>query len=295
VDSGGNAYVGGGSYSADFPTVNPLQATLYNYICPVYTVSGTSPYAKAYCASAGFLSALNPSGSGLLWSTYLGSGAVWAITLDASGNVYTTGVNLDITTPAIAPSKTASVGVLKIAPQGAGLQFGANSIVNAASFHPGLPSPGGLASLFVTGLNVTGVQTASGYPLPIELAGVTILVQGVPAPILAVAGAPDGSYQQINFQVPFDDQQDEHRRGALPGILDILHPATGRARNLRAERRHAGHPARGRLQPGYPFQSGKTGRDDRRLRDRARSGERGSHRRRSSYRTGRRLGFDLLG
>jgi uncharacterized protein (TIGR03437 family) len=141
-----------------------------------------------------------------LWSTYLGSGAVWAITLDASGNVYTTGVDLDITTPAIAPSKTASVGVLKIAPQGAGLQFGENSIVNAASFHPGLPSPGGLASLFVTGLNVTGVQTASGYPLPIEMAGVTILVQGVPAPILAVAGAPDGSYQQINFQVPFETQ-----------------------------------------------------------------------------------------
>jgi uncharacterized protein (TIGR03437 family) len=139
-----------------------------------------------------------------LWSTYLGSGAVWAVTLDVSGNVYATGVDLDITTPPIAPSTTASIGVLKIAPQGAGLQFSANSIANAASFHPGLPSPGGLASLFVTGLDVTGVQTASGYPLPTEMAGVTILVQGVPAPILAVADVPDGGYQQINFQVPFE-------------------------------------------------------------------------------------------
>jgi uncharacterized protein (TIGR03437 family) len=205
VDTGGNAYVGGGSYSADFPTANPLQASLYNYICPVYTVSGTTPYAEGYCASAGFLSALNPSGSGLLWSTYLGSGAVWAVTLDASGNVYATGVNLYIATPQpIAPSTTASVGVLKIAPQGAGLQFFANSIVNAASYHPGLPSPGGLASLFVTGLNVTGTQIASGNPLPNELAGVQILVQGVLAPILAVADIPDGGYQQINFQVPFE-------------------------------------------------------------------------------------------
>ena len=203
VDSEGDAYVAGGSSSSDFPTVGPLQATLYNYVCPVYTVSGTTPYSQAYCASAGFLSVLNPSGSGLLWSTYLGSGAAWAVTLDASGNVFATGVNLDIAPSPIAPSTTASVGVLKIAPQGAGLQFSANSIVNAASFHPGLPSPGGLASLFVTGLNVTGVQTASVYPLPTELAGVTILVQGVPAPILAVAGAADGSYQQINFQVPF--------------------------------------------------------------------------------------------
>jgi uncharacterized protein (TIGR03437 family) len=215
VDAGGNAYVDGVSYSADFPTANPLQATLYNYVCPVYTASGTSPYAQAYCASAGFLGVLNASGTGLLWSTYLGSGAVWAITLDASGNVYTAGVNLDITTPAITPSKIASVGVLKIAPQGAGLQFFANSIVNAASFHPGLPSPGGLASLFVTGLNVTGVQTASGYPLPTELAGVTILVQGVPAPILAVAGAPDGSYQQINFQVPFETNANK------PNIVEV--------------------------------------------------------------------------
>jgi uncharacterized protein (TIGR03437 family) len=204
LDSAGNAYVGGGSDSTDFPTVNPLQASLYNYICPVYTVSGTTPYAKAYCGYAGFLSVLNPSGSGLLWSTYLGSGAVWAVTLDVSGNVYATGVDLDITTPPIAPSTTASIGVLKIAPQGAGLQFSANSIANAASFHPGLPSPGGLASLFVTGLDVTGVQTASGYPLPTEMAGVTILVQGVPAPILAVADVPDGGYQQINFQVPFE-------------------------------------------------------------------------------------------
>ena len=120
LDSAGNAYVGGGSDSTDFPTVNPLQASLYNYICPVYTVSGTTPYAKAYCGYAGFLSVLNPSGSGLLWSTYLGSGAVWAVTLDVSGNVYATGVDLDITTPPIAPSTTASIGVLKIAPQGAG-------------------------------------------------------------------------------------------------------------------------------------------------------------------------------
>jgi hypothetical protein len=41
----------------------------------------------------------------------------------------------------------------------------------------------------------------SGSPLPTELAGVSILVGGVAAPILAVAPLASGM-QQINFQVP---------------------------------------------------------------------------------------------
>ena len=203
VNSAGNAYLGGQTSSVDFPLANPLQVSPYYYICGTYTVSGQAPIGETYCSSAGFLSVLNANGTGLLWSTY-SSGAVWAVTLDAAGNVYATGVNLDITTPPIAPGKTASVGVLKIAPQGAGLQFSANSIANAASFHPGLPSAGGLASLFVQGLNVTGTVIANGNPLPTELAGVSILVQGRRAPILAVADIPSAGYQQINFQVPFE-------------------------------------------------------------------------------------------
>jgi len=61
-----------------------------------------------------------------------------------------------------------------------------------------------LATLFVTGLNeIDGLTSASGFPLPYELAGVKILVGGVPAPILAVSGKP-GASQQINFQIPFE-------------------------------------------------------------------------------------------
>jgi uncharacterized protein (TIGR03437 family) len=73
-------------------------------------------------------------------------------------------------------------------------------VTNGASLAPGLPDPGSLASIFCTGLSVTGVVTAPGVPLPFTLAGVAVTVSGVPAPLLAVADL--GGFQQINFQVP---------------------------------------------------------------------------------------------
>ena len=53
VDASGNAYVAGGTESADFPTVNPLQAAL----------AGKQDT---------FVAKLNPTGSALVYSTYLG-------------------------------------------------------------------------------------------------------------------------------------------------------------------------------------------------------------------------------
>jgi uncharacterized protein (TIGR03437 family) len=50
-----------------------------------------------------------------------------------------------------------------------------------------------------------GTETAVGYPLPTVLAGISIFVDGVPAPMLAVNGQPNAlNTQQINFQVPFE-------------------------------------------------------------------------------------------
>src|SRR5262245_34140745 len=68
--------------------------------------------------------------------------------------------------------------------------------VNAASFEPGI-SPGGLATIFGNDLtSVTGVVVAGTDPLPFTLAGVRVLVSGIPAPIFAV-GFVDGQ-DQIN-------------------------------------------------------------------------------------------------
>jgi hypothetical protein len=75
VDRLGNAYLAGETSSLDFPTVNPLQATLRG--------EGNL-----------FIAKLNPSGSELVYSTYLGSfggDTPYSIAVDGSGNAYVTG------------------------------------------------------------------------------------------------------------------------------------------------------------------------------------------------------------
>jgi len=74
-------------------------------------------------------------------------------------------------------------------------------VVNAASFQPGV-SPGGLATVFGQDLtSVTGTVVANSDPLPLTLGGVSVLVNGIPAPLFSVAFV-DGQ-DQISFQVPY--------------------------------------------------------------------------------------------
>ena len=76
------------------------------------------------------------------------------------------------------------------------------AVVNAASFLPGV-SPGGLATVFGTNLtDVTGIISAGTNPFPTVLANVSVAVNGVLAPIFAVAYA--NGQDQISFQVPFE-------------------------------------------------------------------------------------------
>ena len=96
VDSAGNAYVVGTTYSIDFPVLRPFQGT------KAYTGSGHENINQA------FLTKLDPSGSALVYSSYwggdscLGPGvyscypngdddAAVAVALDAAGNVYFSG------------------------------------------------------------------------------------------------------------------------------------------------------------------------------------------------------------
>jgi uncharacterized protein (TIGR03437 family) len=79
------------------------------------------------------------------------------------------------------------------------------SITSSADFSTGLLQPGSLASIFCTGLqNISGLVVAQDYPYPRTLAGVNVSVNGIDAPLLAVANIGGGSYQQINLQIPWE-------------------------------------------------------------------------------------------
>jgi hypothetical protein len=87
VDAAGNAYVTGQTRSTDFPTtVGAFQRALQG-------------------PADAFVTKLNPAGSGLVYSTYLGGGgfdAASGIAVDAGGNAYVTGLTYSTNFPTTA-------------------------------------------------------------------------------------------------------------------------------------------------------------------------------------------------
>lgn len=92
LDSTGNVYLAGNTFSPNFPTANPLQAG--------YGGTGIGLF-----GGDAFAAKLNATGSGLVYSTYLGGSgddAATAIALDSSGNAYITGLTQSANSPTTA-------------------------------------------------------------------------------------------------------------------------------------------------------------------------------------------------
>jgi uncharacterized protein (TIGR03437 family) len=114
VDDEGSAYLGGYTESSDFPTQNPIQASL----------QGTQD---------AFITNLAPSGSSLVYSTYLGGAAgeaVTAIAVDTARNAYVTGETGSLTFPLVNPLQSRRGGtndisafVSKLNPAGTALVY----------------------------------------------------------------------------------------------------------------------------------------------------------------------------
>jgi len=109
TDSAGNAYVMGTTKSTDFPTSNPYRAT----------------YGGGFYDA--FIAKLNPSGSALVYSTYLGGSDVEygdALAVDSTGHAYAAGATLSTNFPVLnAYQKTRNQGmdcfITKLSPSGA--------------------------------------------------------------------------------------------------------------------------------------------------------------------------------
>jgi hypothetical protein len=112
VDSSGNAYVTGWTYSSDFPAV----------VGPSLSYNG---YRDAFVAK------VNPSGTALVYAGFLGGSGddwSWGIAVDSSGNAYVTGLTTSSDFPAVVGPDTTFNGyvdafVAKVNPSGTALVY----------------------------------------------------------------------------------------------------------------------------------------------------------------------------
>ena len=200
LDSADDAYITGGTSSTNYP------------------VTGDAFQGSSAGAANAVVTALNPTGSGLLFSSYLGGnnaaptpaggtnngdfGSTLALNCTAGlvvGGV-TSSTNFPTTSSAVTPSYpggSADAFIAQIAAGGGIPVVTPGGIVNNATFATGPVAPGSIVSIFGAGL-APYAQAFTGFPLTNSLAGVTVTVNGVSAPVF-YAGAG-----QINIQVPVE-------------------------------------------------------------------------------------------
>jgi hypothetical protein len=142
LDGGNHAYVTGETGSTDFPTANPTQGAL-----------------KGGSGFDAFVSEINPAGSTLLFSTYLGGslnddttaagvGAIGAIAVDGPGaSIYVTGNTNSTDFPTVAPFQASNDGLIDaFVAKYAQAAFS----IAATPLNPATVSPAGSATSTVT-------------------------------------------------------------------------------------------------------------------------------------------------
>lgn len=147
VDTAGNAYVCGRSFSADFPTVTPIQATLLGF-------------------TDGFVTKINATGTTIAYSTYLGGTdgeEAQDLAVDASGNAYVTGYTASSDFPVVnayqSASTTFAAFVSKITASGNALSFSTYLGGSGSEFAYGIAVDAAGAAY------VTGKTESSDFPL----------------------------------------------------------------------------------------------------------------------------------
>jgi hypothetical protein len=150
VDSSGDAYVTGTTASTNFPTTpGAFQTT--NQGAPV--------------GSNAFVTKLNPSGSGLVYSSYLGGSggnAAYAIALDSAGEAYVTGwtgaSNFPTTANAFQPTGSAGAIVTEFNASGSALVY--STYLGGANKGNGI-AVDSTGNFYVTGQAYAGLSTTA--------------------------------------------------------------------------------------------------------------------------------------
>ncbi|ALA58235.1 PKD domain-containing protein [Nitrospira moscoviensis] len=167
VDATGHAYVAGETRSADYPvTSGAFQTTAH------HSPTCVSP---SNCSADGVITKLDPSGSGLVYSTYFGGNSgdgITAIAVDSTGNAYVTGDFRSTDIP-ITP------GAFSSTPLG-----GYVAKLNAA----------GSAVVWGTRLGIAGSGFQEGRGITLDAAGNVIVTGGAQSAIMPLVNPVQSSY-----------------------------------------------------------------------------------------------------
>jgi uncharacterized protein (TIGR03437 family) len=185
IDSTGNAYVAGATNSINLHvTSNALQSAL-----------------GAPGAQNGFIIEIAPQGTSLEYSTYLGgpmTDTIYDIAANNAGGMYVVGSTNSFNFPVANAFQSKLLGVQNafVAALGPPAPLTIHSLTNGASFASApAVSPGSLATIFAS-TGVAQPASASSTPLSGNLGGVSVTINGTPAPMVFVNSS------QVNFQLP---------------------------------------------------------------------------------------------
>jgi hypothetical protein len=198
IDSGGNAYVAGLTSSQNFPTTTGALRTT------TATVAGT-----------GFVAKVNPAGTGLVYSTFLGGNGtnsfaedvVNAIAIDSAGNAYVTGTTTSSDFPVTSGSfQTDGSGdalgngfITKLNPAG-------SALIYSTLLEGGVVSGNGIAvdaagNAYVAGssdyLTIPNVVTIPSVPVPSGMFVLKLNPSGTAPVYVSLIGSNQGSANAI--------------------------------------------------------------------------------------------------
>lgn len=189
LDTNGVLYIGGNSNSPNFPLVNAFQTALKG------TLNGV-------------VAAVSPNGTSLQFSSYLGGSAqdtASALSFNCASGLAVGGTTTSIDFPVTSGTLQTSFGLNSqdsfvaniggFAPILPAVSSG--GVQNGATFLPTPVAPGSVVT--IKGSNLAGViAAAQSFPLGTSMSGVTVSVNGTPAPLFYV------SPTQINIQLPYE-------------------------------------------------------------------------------------------
>lgn len=165
LDSSGNVYVTGATVSSDFPVTSGV----FQSANKGPSTATTATNHPVFVYGDGFAAKLNPTGTGLLYSTYFGGSgddAGQAIAIDAAGNAYIAGQTASKDFPTVSPTQTSYAGsggesqvvgdafLLQLDPKGAVELFGTYLGGNSDDAAAGIALDGS-GNAYVTGYTLS--------------------------------------------------------------------------------------------------------------------------------------------